>query len=104
MAGHRALAGHRDRERTRYGRKTLWFVEGRLLIALALWTGAVLGVGAVIAAVLRPLQRRLLLLVAAGLFLPIGIFGILSIGVVFLAAALACVVFALMSSRTTNVA
>lgn len=64
--------------------------EWGTLIAVTLWAGAALGVVAVIVAVRRPAQRRLALLLAALLFLPIGVLGILSIGIVFLVAAAVC--------------
>jgi hypothetical protein len=74
------------------------------LVAVALWFGAGLGLLAVIAAVVRPAQRRMLLLVAALLFFPIGVFGIMSIGAVFLVAAVVCLAFAGFGgrSKTTN--
>lgn len=67
------------------------------LVATLLWAGAVGGVLAVVVAVMRPGQRRGWLLLAALLFLPIGILGILSIGVFFLVASAACLVGAVMS-------
>lgn len=80
--------------------------EWGTLVAVALWSGAGTGLLAVFAAVARPQQRRTLLLVAALLFLPIGIFGILSIGAVFLLAAVVCLAFAAFGgpSKTTNAA
>ena len=66
-------------------------------LATALWAGALAGVACVIAAVTRPARRRVALLLAAVLFLPIGVAGILSVGIVFIAAALACVIAAIAS-------
>lgn len=65
------------------------------LVAGALWAGAALGLLAVVVAVVRPHQRRRLLLTAALLFSPIGVFGIMSIGAIFLVAAIVCSVFAM---------
>ncbi len=74
------------------------------LIASLLWAGAALGVVAVIVAIRQPSRRRVALLLAALLFLPIGILGILSIGAVFLVAAAVCLGFALFGrpSRTAT--
>lgn len=76
------------------------------LIASVLWAGAALGVVAVIVAITQPSRRRVALLLAALLFLPIGILGILSIGVVFLVAAAVCLMFAVLSrpSKTATTA
>lgn len=71
-------------------------------VAVALWAGAGLGLLAVIAAVVRPSQRRMLLVVAALLFLPIGVFGILSVGAVFLVAAVVCLAFAAFGGRSKS--
>ena len=64
------------------------------LIAVALWVGAALGALAVVVAVAVPSKRRVGLLAAALLFLPIGVAGMLSVGVVFLAAAAVCLAWA----------
>ncbi len=64
------------------------------LIAAGLWGGAALGVVAVIIAVTNPGKRRVALVLAALLFLPIGVLGILSVGAVFLVAAVVCLGFA----------
>lgn len=74
--------------------------EWGTVVAVALWAGAGLGLLAVIAAVVRPAQRRTLLLVAALLFLPIGVFGIMSVGAVFLVAAVVCLAFAAFGGRS----
>jgi hypothetical protein len=72
-------------------------------LAVGLWTGALGGFIAVVAAIALPHRRRAALLVGAALFLPIGVLGILSIGIVFLIAAVACVTFALLpKSRGTR--
>lgn len=63
---------------------------GSTLLAVVLWTSAALGVLAIVVASSRPSKRRPALLVAALLFLPIGVLGILSIGIFFLAAAALC--------------
>jgi hypothetical protein len=78
--------------------------EWGTVVGVALWAGVALGLLAVIGAVVRPARRRMLLLVAALLFLPIGVLGIFSIGVVFLVAAVVCLAFAASSrpSKTTN--
>ncbi len=64
------------------------------LLAMLLWVAAGAGVVAVAVAFARPSLRRPALIVAAMLFLPVGVLGILSIGVVFLAAAATCLAFA----------
>jgi hypothetical protein len=66
------------------------------LLAMVLWGAAALGVIAAIAAIALPRLRRVLFVVAAVLFLPIGVLGIMSIGAVFLVAAGACVVAAVL--------
>ena len=71
--------------------------EWGTLIRVAVWAGAALGVLSVIVAVRQPSRRRVALLLAALLFLPIGVLGILSIGVVFLVAAAVCLGFAVFS-------
>lgn len=83
-------------------------VDGELdvetLVASALWGGAALGVVAVIVAIRQPSKRRVGLLLAALLFLPIGVLGVLSVGAVFLVAAAACLAFAVFGrpSRTAT--
>ena len=67
------------------------------LIAVGLWAGAALGVLAVVVAVATPSKRRVALLAAALLFLPIGVLGILSVGAVFLLAAAVCLLAAAFS-------
>lgn len=74
-------------------------------LAVVLWTGALGGVIAVVAAIVLPHRRRAALLVGAALFLPIGVLGILSIGIVFRIAAVACLTVALPpTSRATRTA
>lgn len=68
-----------------------------IAIAAALWVGAAAGAAAVVVAIAIPQRRRPALLAAAVLFLPIGIYGILSVGALFLAAALACVIAAVVN-------
>ncbi len=63
-------------------------------IAVALWGMAAAGIGAVAVSIAVPARRRVALVVAACLFLPIGIAGILSIGSLFLLAAVMCLVVA----------
>lgn len=63
-------------------------------VAVLLWFAAAAGAVAATAAVRLPGLRRVLLVVAAILFLPIGILGILSVGALFLAAAAVCLVAA----------
>lgn len=65
------------------------------LLAALLWAGAGGGVIAVVVGLARPARRRPALILAAALFLPIGILGILSIGIVFLVAALLCLLGAM---------
>lgn len=67
------------------------------LLAVLLWTAAAGGALSVVVATVQPRQRRGALLLAASLFLPIGILGILSIGVVFLVATALCLVLAVSS-------
>lgn len=66
-------------------------------LAMALWGAAALGVVAAIAAIALRQLRRVLFVVAAVLFLPIGVLGIMSIGAIFLAAATACIVAAVLA-------
>lgn len=73
-----------------------------MAVAVVLWAGAGLGLLAVIAAVVRPSQQRRSLLVAALLFVPIGVFGISSIGAVFLVAAVICLAFAASGGRSKS--
>lgn len=70
---------------------------GMDLLATLLWAGAAGGILAVAVALMRPGRRRGWLLAASLLFLPIGIMGILSVGIVFLLAAAACLIGAVMS-------
>jgi hypothetical protein len=70
------------------------------LLATVLWAAAALGVAAVVGAIVRPHRRRLLLIVAALLFLPIGVLGILSVGAFFLAGALGCLIAAILVERS----
>lgn len=67
------------------------------LLATLLWAGAVGGVIAVVVGLAQPSRRRAALILAAVLFLPIGILGIMSIGIFFLAAALLCIIGAVLS-------
>jgi endonuclease/exonuclease/phosphatase family metal-dependent hydrolase len=76
--------------------------ELETLVAVVLWTLAALGVLALVVAGLKPGKRRAALLLAALLFLPIGVLGILSIGMVFLVAAAVAVLFAVVSRRATS--
>lgn len=59
-------------------------------LAVLLWAGAGGGILVVFFAVLHPRRRWRWLLVAALLFLPIGVLGILSVGAYFLLAAALC--------------
>ncbi len=65
---------------------------------MLLWGGAIGGVVAAVSALRRPAERRQRLLLAAVLFLPIGVLGILSIGLIFLLASVLCLVGAAASS------
>lgn len=68
-------------------------------LALLWWTGVVLGVGAVVAAVAMPRHRTTAWWVAAGAFGLAGVLGILSIGLVFLVASVGCAVMAMRLPR-----
>jgi hypothetical protein len=68
-------------------------------LAFGLWAATGAGVLSVVVAPAVPHLRRTLFVVAAVLFLPIGILGILSVGGLFLLAAAACVVAAARSGR-----
>lgn len=70
------------------------------LLGTSLWVGAGGGVLSVIVAVAAPARRRAALLIAAMLFVPIGVLGILSVGVVFLVAAVLCLIGAVLSRPT----
>lgn len=61
-------------------------------LTLVWWVSAVGGTLAVLCAALNDRWRRRLLIVAATLFAVAGVLGILSIGVLFLAAAVGCAV------------
>lgn len=54
------------------------------LLAILLWAGTIGGVVAVVVGVVQPSRRRAALILAAVLFLPIGILTIMTIGVMFL--------------------
>ncbi len=72
-------------------------------LAIALWVGAFGGLIAMGSGVLGFTRRRsTAFLIAAALFLPIGVFGILSIGAAFLALALTCLVLAVVSRPTSS--
>jgi hypothetical protein len=58
-----------------------------------------MGVVAAISAIALPRLRTALFVVAAVLFLPIGVLGIMSVGVVFLVAAGACIVAAVLARQ-----
>lgn len=70
------------------------------LLGVIFWGSAVGAVASVVVAVTMPLHRRVALLVASLLFLVAGVLGILSIGIVFIAAAIVCAVVALRAART----
>lgn len=70
-------------------------------LALLWWTGVVLGVGAVVAALAMPRHRTTAWWVAAGAFGLAGVLGILSIGLVFLVAAVGCAMMAVRGDRIT---
>lgn len=67
------------------------------LLAVLLWAGAFGGILLVLFAIVHPSRRWRWLLIAALLFLPIGILGILSVGAFFLIAAALCLVGAIVS-------
>jgi hypothetical protein len=64
------------------------------LFAALLWAAAAGGVVALALAAAMPGRRRTWLLTAGVLFLPIGVLGILSVGIFFLVAAVLCLVAA----------
>ncbi len=70
-------------------------------LAVLLWAGALGGVLVVFFAIMHPSRRWRWLLIAALLFLPVGILGILSIGAYFLIAAAMCLVGAVVSRPST---
>ncbi|MTV25854.1 hypothetical protein FTX61_10600 [Nitriliruptoraceae bacterium ZYF776] len=76
-------------------------MNGTNLLAVLLWSGAGAGVLVVFFALMHRSRRRIWLLIAALLFLPIGILGILSVGAYFLAAAALCLVGAVLSRPST---
>jgi hypothetical protein len=66
------------------------------VLAMLAWAGAGGSAICVAVALVRPARRRVALVLAAFLLLPIGILGILSIGIFFLAAAVLCLIGAIM--------
>lgn len=70
------------------------------LLGVIWWGSAVGGMASVAVAVAMPSRRRAALLVAGLLFLVAGLLGILSIGIVFLVAAIACAVVAVRTAST----
>jgi len=64
------------------------------LLSVIWWTSATGGLASVALAVAMPTLRRAALLVASLLFIVAGVLGILSIGIVFIAAAIVCAVLA----------
>ena len=69
----------------------------RQIIAVALWAGALGGFVAIAVGVTSPSRRRVALFIAALLFLPIGVLGILTVGWMFLVLALCCTIAAALS-------
>lgn len=70
------------------------------LLGLIWWGSAVGGFASIALAVAVPSRRRSALLVASLLFLLAGVLGVLSIGILFVVAAIVCAVAALRSART----
>ena len=70
------------------------------LLGVILWGSAAGAVASVAVAVTVASRRRAALLVASLLFLVAGVLGILSIGIVFIGAAIVCAVVALLTPRT----
>lgn len=69
------------------------------ILAVVWWLAVVGGAAALVVAVVSPQRRAVSLWVAAGLWVVPGILGILSIGILFLVAAVACGVAAVMVHR-----
>lgn len=63
-------------------------------LSMIWWGSTVVAIAAVAVAAAVPIRRRQALVVAAVMFLVAGVLGILSIGIVFILAAVACAVFA----------
>ena len=72
------------------------------LLGLIWWGSAVGGLAAVAVAMTMPSRRHAALLMASLLFLVAGALGILSIGIIFIVAAIACAVAAVRSARTAG--
>lgn len=68
------------------------------VLAVVVYAAMVTGAVAAVAALAVPRLRRQLFWLAAGMFTVVGVLGILSIGILFLAAAAACVVVATRTS------
>jgi hypothetical protein len=61
------------------------------VLTVVVYAAMVIGAAAVIAGVAVPRLRRPMFWLAAGMFTVVGVLGILSIGILFLAAAVVCV-------------
>jgi hypothetical protein len=72
------------------------------VLTVVVYAAMVTGAVAVIAAVAAPRLRRQLFWLAAGMFTVDGVLGILSIGILFLAAAAVCVWLATRPSSATT--
>ena len=70
------------------------------LLGLIWWGSAVGGFTSVAVAMTMPSRRRAALLMASLLFLVAGALGILSIGIIFIVAAIVCAVAVVRSART----
>lgn len=70
------------------------------LLGVIWWGSAAGGFASVAVAVTMPSLRRAALLVASLLFFVAGVLGILSIGIVFIVAAIVCAVVAVRAGRT----
>lgn len=66
------------------------------------WLATATGISAVVVSLVQPAVRRSALLVGAAAFAVSGVLGILSIGVVFLVAAIVCGVFAARQSPSNT--
>lgn len=66
------------------------------------WLATVTGIAGVVVSLVRPAVRRTALLIGAAAFTVAGVLGILSIGIIFLAAAVACGILAAKQSPSNS--
>lgn len=75
------------------------FVPVGAMVAIGLWMGALGGIAAIAVAITTPARRRSALVVAALVFLPLGVLGLLSVGAAFLALSAGCLVAAALTRK-----